>query len=99
LPLANETEHFCYCNANKGRKVCYLRSEVGCSRNLPAMLRIHNSARILTARINIQVTKYHKGKQPNVLTNHFTKKSIWRQVRIFSPVNCKQKLTGEMRKC
>ena len=37
-------------------------SEVGHSRNRPAMLCFHNSAWILTALINIQVSQYHKGK-------------------------------------
>jgi len=59
-------------------------SEVGYSRNL-------------TARANIQVTKYAtRAKQPNLLTKRFTRKSISRQVCTFNPVNCKQKLAGEM---
>jgi len=37
------------------------KREVGYSRNLPAMLCFHNSARILTAHTHIYVTMYHKG--------------------------------------
>jgi len=37
-------------------------TEVGHSLNLPALLCFHNPAMILTARINNQMTKFHKGK-------------------------------------
>ena len=37
----------------------FVLSEVGYSRNPPAMLRLHNSLRIQTALINIQVSKNH----------------------------------------
>jgi len=37
-------------------------------------------------------------KQLHLLGKCFTTKSISRQLRIFNPVNCKQKLTGEMMK-
>jgi len=36
------------------------------------MLCFHNSARILTALIDIQVSKYHKTKQLNLLTTYPT---------------------------
>jgi len=49
-----------------------LSSEVGYSGNRPAMLCFHNSARILTALIDIQVSKYHKTKQLNLLTTYPT---------------------------
>jgi len=29
-----------------------------------------------------------RAKQPNLLTKHFTRKSISREAHIFSPVNC-----------
>jgi len=36
-----------------------------------------------------------RAAQLNLLTKRFTRISISRQLRIFIPVNCKQKLTGE----
>ena len=44
------------------------------------------------------VTIHHKDKQLHVIKMYFTKKSISRLLCIFSPVNCKQKLTGEVMK-
>jgi len=40
----------------------YCSGEVGYSRNRPAMLCLHSSAKILTALINIQVSKHNRGK-------------------------------------
>jgi len=64
-------------------------TDVGYSRNLPAMLCVHNSARIQTALINIQVSKYCRGKTRTVESARkafYYRKSISRQVRIFDPV-------------
>jgi len=62
------------------------------------MLCFHNSARILTEGINSQVTKYHKDKAVKSAHKVFysTKKSNSRQLRILNPLDCKQKLTGEI---
>jgi len=48
-------------------------SEVGYWRNRPVMLCLQNSARILTALINISVLNYHRGKTTTVefLAKHF----------------------------
>lgn len=54
------------------------------------MLCFYNSARILIARIYNYPTKYHKEK-----AKCYTWKSISRELRIFSLVECKNKLTGE----
>jgi len=58
------------------------------SRNRPAMLYLHSSARILTAFINIQVSKYHTGETRTVES---ARKAFWYrrlislQVLIFNP--------------
>ena len=64
------------------------------------MLYFHNFPMILTARINIKVTKYHKDKAAKSSDKAFssTRKYISRQERVFSPANCKRKLTGGMMK-
>jgi len=46
------------------------------------------------ARFQQQV--FTRATQLNLLAKCFTRKSISRHLRIFSLVNCKQKLTGEM---
>jgi len=46
---------------------CFETSEVGYSRNRPAMLCLHTSAGILTACMNIQVLKYLCGTSKLVL--------------------------------
>jgi len=57
-----------YANALEGdlctekKKKIVEKKEAGHSSNLPAMQCLHNSARILTALINIHVTLHHKSK-------------------------------------
>jgi len=52
----------------------------------------------MTVPIHSSVTIYHKRKELKLLAKCFIRKSMSRQLHIFNPVNCKQKLTGEMMK-
>ena len=62
--LSCDMDHVCERNTwiNKIYDVMYCSGEVGYSRNRPAMLCLHSSAKILTALINIQVSKHNRGK-------------------------------------
>ena len=79
---------------------CSLHSskKVGYSRNLPVVLRLHNATKILLHVSTVQWQCTTRTKQLNLLAKCFTAKSISRQLHIFNPVNCKQKLTGKMMK-
>jgi len=44
------------------------------------------------------MTLYHNGEAANLLPRCFTGRSLSRQLRIFNPVDSKQKLTGEIMK-
>jgi len=66
------------------------------SRNLPALLCFDNSG-IVTARTYSSDTIYYKATK-SAREVFYYMKLISGQLRIFNPVNCKLKLTGEMTK-